>query len=209
MRVSCRQLNQFPHINGPIILMISRLPAGAIYQHVSYRHRELPELWYLCVWMCENRGCSTKEEQCTLSCALLRESDSFSVLPPSAHMGLLIWFPTMTCDWLPNWTRHVNAQYPRLPLQRVRMGVYYSQMVMTSGQVCLLVGPIEDKSMLIYFTVPDTVLSVWFLQKLVECIPIAYNEGTHWLMQISRAFLMSFIDWKRDCFEYKYTYLYF
>ena len=131
--------------------MISRLPAGAIYQHVSYRRRELQNFdIYVCKCV-KTEDAPQKREQCTLK---LRPSQRV-LIHSVCYLRLLIWVCSFgSLRWLvtgyPTELSHITAQYPRLPLQRVRMGVYCSQMVAwLLAKVCLLVGPTEDKSMLI------------------------------------------------------------
>ena len=113
--------------------------------------------------MCENRGCSTKEGAMYFEAAPFSESpDSFSVLPPSAHMGLLIWFPTMTCDWLPNWTEpHYCPVSQTAPTESENGGLLQSDGCLTSGQSLPLGWPNWGQ------VHADTVLSVWFLLKLI------------------------------------------
>ena len=174
--------------------MISRLPTGAIYWHVSYRLRELQNFdIYVCKCV-KTEGAPPKRERCNLKLCWRAhyEHPSQRVLIHSmCYLNLLIWvYLFAPLRWrltgYPIELSHVNAQYPRLPLQRVRMRVYCSKMVgWVLAKVCLLVGPTEDKSMVILFH-NSWHCSVNFISAEVNrsLFLLLTIEGTHWLMQI-------------------------
>lgn len=174
--------------------MISRLPTGAMYRHVSYRLRELQNFdIYVCKCV-KTEGAPPKRERCNLKLrwrAHYEQASQTVLIHSVCYLNLLIWvYLFAPLRWLmtgyPIELSHVNAQYPRLPLQRVRMRVYCSQMVgWVLAKVCLLVGPTEDKSMVILFH-RSWHCSANFISAEVNrsSFLLLTIEVTHWLMQI-------------------------
>ena len=123
--------------------MISGLPTGAIYQHVSYRF-SFRTLIFMCVSVWKQR--------------MLHKRGSN-----------IIW----------NCTEGITSQ-------RVLIHEHYLLMVgWVLAKVCLLVGPTEDKSMVILFH-SSWRYSVNFISAEVNwsSFLLLTIEGTHWLMQI-------------------------
>ena len=123
--------------------MISGLPTGAIYQHVSYR-LSFRTLIFMCVSVWKQRMLHKRGSNIIWNCA------------------------------------------EGITSQRVLIHEHYLLMVgWVLAKVCLLVGPTEDKSMVILFH-SSWRYSVNFISAEVNwsSFLLLTIEGTHWLMQI-------------------------